>query len=138
MNGENVTGEITEIRESLSVIAGSLAKLDRFINHFDLVDCLELSEKELLKIFTLGKTNLKLFCKVKSEGIQFYGKRMNSGSNNVYWDDVRSVSSEERFWVVKFFSFAPFESYGEHVLVSGGVESGLIEFDSLEFYLIKD
>jgi len=135
MNGENITGEIAEIRESLGAIARSLSKLDKSINRFDLIDCLELSEKRLIEIMTWGGSNLKLLCKVKSERIQFYGKRLDSGSANVYWDNVRSVSSEERFLVEKFFSFDPFETYGEYMLVSDGTDLGLIEFESLEFYL---
>ena len=135
MSRENVTGEIAEIREALGAIASSLSKLAKSINRFDLIDCLELSEKRLIEIMTWGDSDLQLICKVKSEKILFYGKRSVSDSANVYWDNVRSVSIEERFLVEKFFSFDPFETYGEHMLVSDGTDLGLIEFNSLEFYL---
>lgn len=135
MNGENVTEEIAEIKESLETIARSLSKLVKFINRFDLIDCLGLSEKRLIAIMTWGDSDLKLLCRVKSENIQFYGKRLDSYSANVYWDNVRSISSEESFFVEKFFSFDPFETYGEYMLVSDGTDLGLIKFESLEFYL---
>jgi hypothetical protein len=138
MNRENVTKEITDIKESLENVARSLFKLDNFINRFDLIDCLGLLEKRLIAIMTWGNPGLKLLCRVKSENIHFYGKRLESESANVYWDDVRRASSEEIFSVEKFFSFDPFEIYGEYVLVSDGTGLGLIKFEYLEFYLERN
>lgn len=138
MNAIDVTDEMMAIKKSLVEISRVLSELEPYFNKYDLIDCLKLSEKRLLSILTWEDgQSLELACKVNTDSADLLGKRRIEGSSNLCWDDMSKVFKGEVFRMLSFFNFAPFESFGDFVLVSNAKipDEGLLPFNTLDFFM---